>query len=72
MGKRVDYSARSVITPDPNIKIGELGVPKMIATNLTKPELVTKHNIEKLTKIVRNGYSKWPGAKSYKKTKISN
>ena len=69
MGKRVDFSARSVITPDPNIKIGELGVPKMIATNLTKPELITKYNIEKMTKIVRNGYSVWPGAKSYKKTK---
>ena len=69
MGKRVDFSARSVITPDPNIKIGELGVPIMIATNLTKPELVTKYNIKKLTEIVRRGYSTWPGAKSYKKSK---
>jgi len=37
MGKRVDYSARSVITPDPNLSIRELGVPKKIAMNLTTP-----------------------------------
>ena len=37
MGKRVDFSARSVITPDPNIKIGELGVPLKIAENITVP-----------------------------------
>ena len=37
MGKRVDYSARSVITPDPQLSIRELGVPLKIAKNLTKP-----------------------------------
>ena len=40
MGKRVDYSARSVITPDPNLELDELGVPIKIATNLTFPEIV--------------------------------
>jgi DNA-directed RNA polymerase II subunit RPB1 len=67
MGKRVDYSARSVITPDPNISINELGVPIEIAKNLTYPEIVTKYNIENLTKIVQNGYDKYPGAKSIKR-----
>jgi DNA-directed RNA polymerase II subunit RPB1 len=67
MGKRVDYSARSVITPDPNISINELGVPEAIAKNLTFPEVVTKYNKKKLTKIVRNGYNKYPGAKSIKR-----
>ena len=65
MGKRVDFSARSVITPDPNISIDELGVPIKIAMNLTFPEIVTKYNIDKLTKIVHNGHKKYPGAKSY-------
>lgn len=37
MGKRVDFSARSVITPDPNISIEELGVPLKVAMNLTFP-----------------------------------
>ena len=67
MGKRVDYSARSVITPDPNIEIDQLGVPIKIAKNLTFPEIVTKFNIDKLTEYVINGYDKWPGAKSYKR-----
>jgi len=67
MGKRVDYSARTVITPDPNIKIDQLGVPFKIAMNLTFPEIVNKYNIHKLTKTVRNGPFEYPGAKSYKR-----
>lgn len=47
MGKRVDFSARTVITPDPNINIDELGVPWSIAQNLTYPETVTPYNIER-------------------------
>ena len=47
-GKRVDFSARSVITPDPNISVDELGVPVQIAKNLTYPEKVTKYNINKM------------------------
>jgi len=64
MGKRVDYSARSVISPDANLKITDLGVPILIAMNLTLPEIVNKYNYAKLLKIVRNGSSNYPGAKS--------
>ena len=67
MGKRVDFSARTVITPDPNIKIDQLGVPMKIAKNLTFPEIVNKYNIAKLTKMVKNGPEIYPGAKSIKK-----
>jgi DNA-directed RNA polymerase beta' subunit len=63
MGKRVDFSARSVITPDANIDVDELGVPEEIATNLTKPEIVTAYNRDRLMMYVRNG-TKYPGAKS--------
>lgn len=63
MGKRVDFSARSVITPDPNISIDELGVPLKIAMNLTFPEVVNRYNKEKLTNLVRNGPDVYPGAK---------
>ena len=66
MGKRVDGSARSVITADPNLSIDQLGVPKQIAMNLTYPELVTPYNINQLTQCVRNGPDVFPGAKSYK------
>ncbi len=47
MGKRVDFSARTVISGDPNIALDELGVPWSIALNLTYPEAVTAHNIER-------------------------
>ena len=63
MGKRVDYSARSVITPDPNLSVKELGVPMKIAINLTKPVTVNKRNISYLTKLVQNGPEVHPGAK---------
>ena len=64
MGKRVDFSARSVITPDPNIELEQLGVPVKVATNLTMPEIVNSFNLDKLSKLVENGPDKWPGAKS--------
>ena len=64
MGKRVDYSARSVITPDPNIELDELGVPRSIATNLTFPEKVNNYNIDKLKKYIHNGPNNHPGAKT--------
>ena len=47
MGKRVDFSARTVISGDPNIALDELGVPWSIALNLTYPEVVTAHNIRR-------------------------
>ena len=63
-GKRVEFSARSVITPDPNISIAELGVPLKIAMNLTVPERVTDYNRDKLYKLVQNGTTTYPGAKT--------
>ena len=64
MGKRVDFSARTVITPDANIDLDELGVPEEIATNLTFPETVNPYNRDRLLSYVRNGPDKHPGAKS--------
>ena len=67
MGKRVDFSARSVITPDPCISINELGVPLKIAMNLTYPERVNKYNREKIMELIENGPNKYPGAKYLRK-----
>lgn len=67
MGKRVDFSGRSVITPDPRLKINQLGVPYDICQNLTFPEKVNQYNRDKLTQLVRNGYYTYPGAKSIKR-----
>jgi len=63
MGKRVDYSARSVITGDPNLSVRELGVPLKIAMNITKPMVVNDRNRDFLTKLVQNGPDDYPGAK---------
>ena len=62
MGKRVDFSARSVITSDPYIDIDQVGVPKKIAMELTIPEEVTPFNIKYLTGLVKNGRDVYPGA----------
>lgn len=63
MGKRVDFSARTVITGDANISLDEVGVPRSIARTLTYPETVTPYNIGKLTQLVQNGPNEHPGAK---------
>jgi DNA-directed RNA polymerase II subunit RPB1 len=63
MGKRVDFSARSVITGDPNLSIKQLGVPLKIAMNLTKPATVNDRNRDYLMKLVQNGPEVYPGAK---------
>ena len=60
-GKRVDFSSRTVISPDPNLDLGEVGVPVAVATKLTIPEIVTEWNIEKLKKLVINGPNTFPG-----------
>jgi DNA-directed RNA polymerase II subunit RPB1 len=67
MAKRVDFSARSVITADPNISIKELGIPMKVAKNITKPVIVNKINKNFLTKLVQNGPEVWPGAKMLEK-----
>lgn len=63
MGKRVDFSARTVITGDPNLDLDQVGVPRSTARVLTFPERVTPYNIHKLSELVRNGPSEHPGAK---------
>ena len=62
MGKRVNFAARSVISPDPNIETNEIGVPHVFAKKLTYPEPVTNHNFYELKEAVLNGVDKWPGA----------
>ena len=67
MGKRVDYSARSVITPDPSLSIRELGIPLKVAKNITKPVTVNANNKKFLLNLVRNGPDEYPGAKILEK-----
>ncbi|XP_040983078.1 DNA-directed RNA polymerase III subunit RPC1 isoform X5 [Aquila chrysaetos chrysaetos] len=61
-GKRVDFSGRTVISPDPNLRIDEVAVPIHVAKILTFPEKVNKANINFMRKLVRNGPDVHPGA----------
>ncbi|KAF5840614.1 hypothetical protein DUNSADRAFT_16129 [Dunaliella salina] len=62
MGKRVNYAARSVISPDPYIGAGEIGVPPYFAKRLCFPEKVTPWNVERLRQAVLRGANELNGA----------
>lgn len=61
-GKRVNFSGRTVISPDPNLRVDQVGVPERMAKILTYPEKVTDYNIERLKAAIMNGPDKYPGA----------
>ncbi|OEL25158.1 DNA-directed RNA polymerase III subunit 1 [Dichanthelium oligosanthes] len=61
-GKRTEYTGRTVISPDPNLRITEVAIPVLMARVLTYPERVSNYNLEKLRQCVRNGPFKHPGA----------
>lgn len=62
MGKRVNYAARSVISPDPNLNTNEVGVPLFVAKKLTFPEFVNEYNAKHLRQLIVNGPFQHPGA----------
>ena len=61
-GKRVDFTSRTVISPDPNLRIDQVAVPELVAKVLTFPERCNAINIEKLRTLIRNGSNVHPGA----------
>ncbi len=54
-GKRVNFSSRTVISPDPNLSVGEVGVPLAIANEMSVPVRVTKKNIEDVRTMIHIG-----------------
>ena len=62
MGKRVNYAARTVICPDPNIGIDEIGIPDVFAKGLSYQVPVTSWNVSELRQLVLNGPDVHPGA----------
>ncbi|CAD5120480.1 DgyrCDS9046 [Dimorphilus gyrociliatus] len=61
-GKRVDFSSRTVISPDPNMRINQVAIPIHVAKILTFPERVTPHNIKLMKQLIKNGCDVHPGA----------
>lgn len=61
-GKRVDFSGRTVISPDPNLAIDQVGVPQLVAKVMTYPERVNQYNIHRMRQLIINGPDKHPGA----------
>lgn len=71
-GKRVDFSGRTVISPDPNLKVDQVGVPIHVAKILTFPEIVNQTNIERMKQLIINGESIHPGANHVIDVKTGN
>ncbi|KAF8819783.1 Dna-directed Rna polymerase III RPC1 [Cardiosporidium cionae] len=61
-GKRVDFSGRTVISPDPNVGIHEVVIPEWMSKRLTYPDKVCQSNIDILREAVIRGSEEWPGA----------
>lgn len=62
MGKRVNFAARTVISPDPYIETNQIGIPEYFARTLTYPEPVTDRNVKEMAELVINGPDVYPGA----------
>ncbi|MEM3043093.1 MAG: DNA-directed RNA polymerase subunit A' [Thermoplasmata archaeon] len=60
-GKRVNFSARTVISPDPLLSINEVGIPMEVAMELTVPIRVTSWNMEVVKGLVLRGSKNYPG-----------
>lgn len=72
-GKRVDFSGRTVISPDPNLDVHQVAVPESVAKILTYPERVTETNIERLKRAVLNGmYCSYESITHRARLKMSN
>jgi DNA-directed RNA polymerase subunit A' len=67
-GKRVNFSARTVISPDPNLSVNEVGVPEAIAHEMTIPIIVTSRNTGELQEYIKRGPLNHPGANYIKRS----
>jgi DNA-directed RNA polymerase subunit A' len=61
-GKRVNFSARTVISPDPTLSLNEVGVPDRVAKEMTQTMNVNERNLDEARRYVSNGPEAHPGA----------
>jgi DNA-directed RNA polymerase II subunit RPB1 len=55
MGKRVNFSARTVLGPDPTLRFGQMRIPRVMAPYLSQHEIITPENLRKMTTLLREG-----------------
>jgi DNA-directed RNA polymerase III subunit RPC1 len=67
----VDFTGRTVISPDPNVAIDEVVIPRLMAITLTIPEIVTPRNLNWLKTLIKNGAFVHPGANSVVHKKLN-
>ncbi|GGJ07568.1 DNA-directed RNA polymerase subunit A' [Halobellus salinus] len=66
-GKRVNFSARTVISPDPTLSLNEVGVPERVAREMTQTMNVSERNVDQARQYVQNGPEGHPGANYVKR-----
>jgi DNA-directed RNA polymerase subunit A' len=66
-GKRVNFSARTVISPDPTLSLNEVGVPERVAREMTQTMNVSERNLGRAKQYVQNGPEGHPGANYVKR-----
>ena len=66
-GKRVNFSARTVISPDPTLSLNEVGVPERVAREMTQTMNVSERNLDQAKQYVQNGPEGHPGANYVKR-----
>jgi len=66
-GKRVNYSSRTVISPDPTLSVNEIGVPEQIAKEMTQKVKITRNNMDEIVEFVKRGPERHPGANYVKR-----
>ncbi len=71
LGKRVNFSARTVISPDPRISINEVGVPEIIAKELTVPEFITESSMKYCKDLIKSGKVNYLNRPDGRKVKIT-
>ncbi len=71
LGKRVNFSSRTVISPDPTLSINEVGIPEKVANELTIPETITKLNIKEIKDLIKEGRVNYVTRPDGRKVKIT-
>lgn len=72
LGKRVNFSSRTVISPDPTLSINEVGIPEVVAKELTIPETITSLNVKEIKNMIKQGEVNYVTRHDGRKIKVTD